>query len=276
MKVSAVILARNEEHNIRYCLETVRWCDEIVVVDMESSDRTREIASEFTSRIFSHPKILAFDIAKKFAVEQAHGQWILLIDADEMIPVSLSIKLQQIAYEDLEDVVFMPFKTYIMGEWIRNTGWWPDYHARFFKREAMNISGDIHNFLTPCPKSKICYLSATYDNAVSHFNYRDSSHFMDKLNRYTTIEASSLYDKHENFSFLTLAWRSIKEFVLRYIYRSGYRDGFRGFVLSLLMVVYRLMIYVKLWELHERVKSTDFDYTSIRASLINEYTRDTK
>ena len=85
IKISAIINTRNEEHNIRYCLETLRWCDEIIVVDMESEDNTIKIAREYTDKIYSHPKVLAFDIARKYALEKAPGNWILQIDADEMI-----------------------------------------------------------------------------------------------------------------------------------------------------------------------------------------------
>jgi glycosyltransferase involved in cell wall biosynthesis len=123
VSISAVILARNEERNIRYCLETVRWCDEIVVVDMDSSDKTAEIAREFTDKVFFHELFPAFDIAKKYGVEKASGNWILLIDADEMLQRTVADRLRAIAGEDLVDIVEIPFKHYILGDWVRHTGW---------------------------------------------------------------------------------------------------------------------------------------------------------
>ena len=107
--ISAVILARNEEANIRYCLDTLDWCDEIVVADMESSDRTAAIAREYTDKVYPCPLTPVFDAAKKFAVENSSGDWIFIIDADEMVPKALSLALRALAEEGKADVVEVPF-----------------------------------------------------------------------------------------------------------------------------------------------------------------------
>lgn len=274
-KITVVILTLNEELNIHFALQSVQhWVDEMIVVDMHSDDRTVEIARAYGAKVYFHDRILEFDLAKKFAIEQATNDWILLLDADEMVPRSLSEKLLGLLKMDEADVVFMPFKTYIMGKWIRHTGWWPQYHERFFKRSSMVVSGQIHNFLTPNPVSRKIYLPAIEENAIYHFNYRDAAHFLEKLNRYTTIEAFSLSVRNTKYSHFALFWNTLKEFLNRYIRFRGYRDGYRGFVLSCLMAFYRFATYVKLWETNEKAVNPDFDYASLRQNIVNSYVND--
>lgn len=268
-RISAVINTRNEESNIRYCLETLKWCDEIIVVDMESEDRTVEIAREYTDKVFSHEIVLAFDIARKYAVEKATGEWILMIDADEMVPKALSNLLVEIVATDKTDVVFIPFKTYIMGEWIQHTMWWPEYHPRFFKRGAFTFVETIHDYMQISESARKIYLEVTEKNAIYHFNYRDSCHFVEKLNKYTDIEAKHLIERGEKFKVRRLTW-PLKEFWKRYVKHKGYKDGYRGFFLSIMMAFYRFLTLVKLWEADER-KKPDFDYQPQRKMVLDSY-----
>lgn len=257
--ISAVILTRNEERNIRFCLETVRWCDEIVLMDMQSSDRTVEIAREYTGRIFSHEIVTAFDIAKKAAVGQASGEWILLLDADEMITPHLAGKLREIAYEDKVDVVEVSFRHYLLGEWVRHTGWGYTPLPRFFRVGSVRFEKTIHGYMHVAGDARLRRLDPDNDNCIVHFNYIDSSHFVEKLNRYTSIEAEHLHERHAVFSYRTLAVAAMREFHGRYIKGKGYRDGVRGFALSAMMAFYRVLTYIKLWE------RTEFEHDPVEA-----------
>jgi len=248
IKISAVINTRNEEHNIRFCIESLAWCDEIIVVDMESDDKTVEIARKYTNKIYSHKKVQAFDIAREFAVQKATGDWILLIDADELVPKGLADKLKNIAQQDHVDIVSMPFKTYMLGEWVRHTGWWPEYHSRFFRRGCLTFSGAVHAFITESPSARKMQLPATEVNAIAHFAYRDSEHFVAKLNRYTTIEAQQMMASGRHFSLVRMVVAGIRGFQVRYITQKGFLDGYRGFFLSVMMGFYRALTYIKLWE----------------------------
>lgn len=246
--ISAVILARNEEHNIRFCLETIRWCDEIVLVDMESSDRTVEIAREYTDRIFTHGTVTAFDIAKKFAVEQARGEWILLIDADEMIPALLADSLQVAARENSADVIEIPFQHYIMGDWVQHSGWGYTPLPRFFRKGSISFEKTIHGYMHAISGMKVRRLEPIDKGCIVHFNYTDSRHFVEKLNRYTSIEADHLHERQIPFSYRSLAVAAAREFHGRFIKGNGYRDGVRGFALCAMMTFYRVLTYIKLWE----------------------------
>jgi glycosyltransferase involved in cell wall biosynthesis len=246
-----MILARNEEFNIRFCLETLRWCDEIVVVDMDSDDKTAEIAAQFTSNIFFHEKVLAFDIAKKFGVEKTTGDWILLIDADEMVPRSLAGRLRSIAEENTVDIVEIPFKHYILGDWVQHTGWGYTPLPRFFRKNAVHFTEVLHGYMHKAKDAKVMRLEPREDNCIYHFNYIDSSHFIDKMNRYTTVEAGHLYANKSPFSRKRLILSALNEFYGRYISQKGYKEGLRGFSLSVMMAFYRALTYIKLWEMYQ-------------------------
>lgn len=269
--ISAVINTRNEEKNIRYCLESVKWCDEIIIVDMESDDKTVEIAREYTDKIYSHEKVMAFDVARKFAVEKASGDWVLLVDADELIPNSLKMKLIETAFGDAIDVLNLPRKDYVMGAWIENTGFWPDYQPRFFRKGSIVFTEHVHKFMHIADCARIQYLSAEEKYAIEHFAYIDAEQFVEKLNRYTNIEAGEYFSKGIKFDKYKLIKSFIGEFLTRYIGMKGYKDGIRGLFVSLMMGMYRMVSYIKLWELYEyRDKSVTDSYNEFKDALIKE------
>lgn len=272
-RISAVIVARNEQENIQWCLESIKWCDEIIFVDMESDDHTVEIAKIYTNSIFSFQKVGYADPARGFGIGKATGDWVLIIDADEMVPKSLAIKLKEISEANVFDVVYIPFKTYIMGSWIRYTGWWPDYHPRFFRSGKVTGTSTLHVTLEVPESAKKIYLPAEDVDAISHYNYRDITHFVDKLNRYTTLHAVESFNKNESFSYFRPIWDACKEFIRRYVIYRGYKDGYRGFVLSVLMGMYRFLSRAKLWELKENEISNDINYLKKRQTIIDSYVK---
>lgn len=249
--ISAVVVVRNEEGNIAECLECLLWCDEIILVDMESEDSTVEIAGRFTNRIFSHPKVPAFDIAKQYAVEQAAGDWILLVDADEMVSVSLAEELRRRSVQQNIDIVEIPFRHYLLGACVEYTGWGYTPLPRFFRKYAIRFTETVHDYMHTIAGSKVLRLESRPEFCIAHFNYRDSSHFVDKLNRYTSIEAQHLLELGHKFSYRHLLVASLREFYRRYLPGLGYREGVRGFALALMMAFYRAVTWIKLWELRE-------------------------
>ncbi len=246
--ITAVILARNEGRNIRWCLETLSWCDEIVVVDMESSDDTAAIARGYTDRIYRHPLIQDFDAAKRFGTERASGEWIFLIDADEMAPRTLGTTLRALALEGRADVAEVPFNHYIMGAKIRRSGWGYSPQPRFFRKGKVALSGEIHRYFKKAEGALTVALPLDDANSIMHFNYVDSSHFIEKLNRYTAVEAGQLAEKGARFSYYGLFRASAGEFFRRFVREKGYSEGPRGFALCLMMAFYRAVTFIKLWE----------------------------
>ena len=194
MEISVIIHTFNEERNIRNCLETVKWADEIIIVDMYSDDKTVEIAKEYTDKIYFFERVGYVEPARQFALEKATHEWILVVDADELVPLKLKNKLIEIMEKDLADVVFIPCNNYFFGRLMQGTGWGAlqDYHPRFFKKNFVSFSEGIHAKFRINKDARIYYIDDP-ETGFIHFNYIDVEHFLDKLNRYTTIEAKNMF-----------------------------------------------------------------------------------
>jgi len=274
--ISAVINTLNEENNIDACLQALQWCDEIIVVDMESDDNTIAIARQYTNNIFSFNRKGCVEPARRYAVSLASCDWVLIVDADELVPHSLSVKLGNIAKEDLYDLVYIPFKTYIFGEWIRHSGWWPDYHPRFFKRGSVDFSDQIHSQFVIIEEARRYHLPPETENAMEHFAFVDIVQFIEKLNKYTTAEAMHLYETKCSFSCFKMFIGGINEFLRRYFRLKGYKDGYRGLFLSLIMAMYRITSSMKLWEIHENEgANVSYKYRKCKHESINKYHKHT-
>ena len=247
LPVSVLINTFNEERNIRNCLETVKWAEEIIIVDMYSDDKTVEIAREYTDNIFFFEKINYVEPARKFALSKATKDWVLIVDADELVPVKLYKRLKEIIENDLADVVLIPHNNYFFGNLLKGTGWGPlqDMHPRFFKKGYIEFSSAIHSMFKIKSSAKILKINNPEEGFI-HFNYIDVEHFIEKMNRYTTIEAKNMFDGiKSNYSFIKLLLRLTKEFVSRFLYRKGYIDGINGFGLTVLMVAYHTTSFLK-------------------------------
>ena len=251
--ITVVINTLNEEKNLPFALRSVQpWADEIIVVDMHSQDRTVEIARSFGAKIHLHPGP-GFDYAPRaFALKQAGSEWIMVLDADELVPVDLSRDLRRLADSGEADVVLIPRVNYLLGAALRETGWGPaqDPQPRFFRNGFVIGSSQAHRDFEPVPNARIKKLSYSGQNAIIHFNYVDSSQFIDKLNRYTSIEARQAFDRGQRVPPWRAARQGIREFLSRYLRAHGFRDGWRGFYLSAFMSFYRIAFAVKLQELH--------------------------
>jgi glycosyltransferase involved in cell wall biosynthesis len=250
--ISVVINTLNEEKNLPYALRSVcDWAEEIVIVDMYSEDRTVEIAKQYGAKVFFHERIAAFDGARKFAIERASNEWILVLDADELVPKSLSRIFLEIVAANEVDVVIIPRLNYLLGTKLLHTGWGPqqDKHPRLFRMGKLTTSSIIHDFMKPVNESRILELDYVSGRAIIHFNYVDTVQFVEKMNRYTSIEAQQAHDRGERAIYTKTIFQAMKEFANRYFRESGYRDGWRGFSLSLLMSLYRILIFSKLKEI---------------------------
>lgn len=275
--VSVLIHTLNEEENIKNCLETVKWADEIILVDMYSEDRTIEIAKNYTDKTFFFERMGYADPARQFALEKASHEWVLIVDADELIPLSLKNQLISIMKNDTADVVFVPRKNYLFGHLMTGANWGSlqDTLPRFFKKNFMEFSSEIHNFSTIKENSRIYHMKDP-EIGILHFSYTDFEDFVVRMNNYTTIEAKSMYKNNEEFKTSKLIVIMVYEFYSRIIKFKGYKDGFIGYVLALTMAFYRLSIFMKLrlMKKYETLNVTGKikeDYEDLAAQIISEY-----
>lgn len=275
--ISVLVHTLNEEANIRNCLECVKWADEIIIVDMYSDDRTVEIAKDYTDKIFFFERMGYADPARQFALEKASHEWILIVDADELISLDLKNHLISIMNDDDADVIFLPRKNYLFGHLMLGTNWGSlqDTLPRFFKKDFLEFSDSIHNFSTIKENSRV-YRMDDPQIGILHFNYTDFEDFIVRMNNYTTIEAKSMYKNNEEFKTSKLIVIMVYEFYSRIIKFKGYKDGFIGYVLALTMAFYRLSIFMKL-RLMKKYETLNVngkikeDYEDLAAQIISEY-----
>lgn len=253
--ITGIIHTKNEERNVAQAINSLRQiADEIVVADMNSADRTREIAEELGARVISVPDYGIPEPAFEISYSAAKHPWIFRLDADEILPKSLAAKLLEVANGGDWDVVEIPYLNFFIGRPLLHTGWGPvsDRHTRFFRKSKLQTSSSrVHTEDTFSADARLLKLEPEISTSVWHFNYLDWSHFLEKLNRYTTAEATAIIDSGKSFGGRQLLRACIKEFAWRYLRRRGYKDGYRGAVLTFLMVTYRVAIYAKLRQLRE-------------------------
>jgi len=245
--ISASIICLNEAEKLERCLKSLKgFADEIVVVDLGSSDESQSEAESFGAVVFRHKFVPYVEMIRNLAISKTTGDWVLVLDPDEVLPTSLKDKLQEIVKEDKFEAINIPRKNIFFGRWIRHTNWWPDRHIRFFKKGRVEWRKMIHTY--PKVNGRILDLQAEEKWAIVHYGYDNIREFIDRQNRYSTIEAQNLYETGERFSWAKFFWWPIREFLVRFIKHQGYLDGFYGFTLTFLMMVYKIMVLVKLWD----------------------------
>ncbi|MCL5090881.1 MAG: glycosyltransferase family 2 protein [Patescibacteria group bacterium] len=265
MKISVVVNTYNEEKNLRRCLESVRQlADEIVVVDMHSTDETISIAKKFKANVFLHDYTRYVEPARNFALSKASGDYIFLIDADEELSPSLSSNLKKIAQDNQVDWIDLPRKNIIFGKWIKHSRWWPDYLTRFFRNGKVKFSDKIH--VTPIKEGDGLMLEASEENALIHYNYQTISQYLERLNRYTDIQAEEI----ETVNVTDLLKKPANEFFSRFFEAEGYKDGIHGLALASLQAFSELVIYLKVWEKNGFVEKETRDINKTFLEIIND------
>lgn len=247
--ISVVINTLNEEKNLPNALVSIKdFADEIVVVDMYSDDNTVAVAKRAGAKVFEHKRTGYVEPARNFAIEKASGDWILILDADEEIPKTLAKKLKDISQNSKSsDYYRIPRKNIIFGKWIKHSRWWPDFNIRFFKKGYVSWNEIIHSI--PLTTGRGADIDATDEMAIVHNNYTSIEQFVERLNRYTTHQATMLSKDDKEFEWRDVIEKPVKEFVSRYFQGEGYKDGLHGLVLALLQAFSELVLYLKIWQL---------------------------
>lgn len=244
IKLSVALTTFNEEKNIKDCLESVKWADEIIVVDEKSSDKTVEIAKKYTNKIFLVDHNPMFHKNKQAALDKCTGDWILQIDADERVTVELKKEiLSIIEKESLLSGYKVPRKNKIFGKYLEHTGWYPDYQIKLFKNgKAKYLCQTVHE------QPEINGELGTLKNDLLHYHYNSVGQFLDRLNKYTTNDADYLLKKGEKVVWSDAIKFPVDEFFRRFFLWEGFKDGLHGLVLSLLQSFSRLVVFAKMWE----------------------------
>jgi len=250
--ISAVVNTLDAERFLAYALRSLApWVDEIVVVDMGSRDATVAIAERLGARVVAHPPTGFVEGARAFACAQARAAWVFVLDADELVPAPLARRLRGIAERDEADVVRIARVNHLLGAPLLHSGWNPDRdrHVRFFKRGMVDIPALLHTDPRPIAAARALSLPATDDAALVHLNYLDVDEFVARANRYAGVEAAQTFARGGRATGRGALGGAAREWLVRFVRHRGYRDGWRGFYLSLLMAFARIVTQAKLAEL---------------------------
>jgi glycosyltransferase involved in cell wall biosynthesis len=250
-KVTATVITFNEAANIAPALESLTWADEIVVVDAESTDDTVAIARRFTDRVFVRPWP-GYVAQKNFAAEQATNDWIFSLDADERVTPELAREVRALLSTDPPLKGYrVPRVTFHLGRWIRSTDWYPDYQLRLYDRRHARWTGRyVHESVqADGPVGKL-------RNDLQHYAYRDVSHHLRSMDRYTTLAARQMFEDGRRAGWFDVLVHPRLAFFRNYVLRGGFRDGMPGLIVSAMNAYYVGLKYAKLWELCSLSTST--------------------
>jgi len=251
--LSACIICCDEEDNIRDCLESVRWADEIVVVDSGSSDNTIAIAAEFTDRVIFH-KWPGYIEQKNYALDQASHDWVLCIDADERVSAELKDEIRReltrISRGENDAVGYtMPRRTFYLGRWIRHGGWYPDRKLRLFDRRRGRWTGlRLHE------RVELDGPTAELKGDLLHYTYRDIADHIGTINEFTTLAAGEMVERGKGMAVVHMLINPPFRFFRMFVLRLGFLDGVAGFIIAVLASYYVFLKYAKLWELRKKTE----------------------
>jgi glycosyltransferase involved in cell wall biosynthesis len=244
LAVSAVIITRNESAHIADALDSVAWADERIVVDSHSTDDTVDIARRVTDRVVLR-EFDGYIAQKNYAASLACHDWILSLDADERVSAPLAAEIRGLLEGRPSSGGYqMPRVSFYLGKWLRSTDWYPDSQVRLYDRRVARWQGRyVHESIAV--QGKVGRLRGE----LLHYPYRDISHHLATIDRYTTLAARQMHEDGRRASIAGVALRPPLAFLRNYIVRLGAKDGSVGLLVSVLNSYYVLLKFAKLWEL---------------------------
>jgi glycosyltransferase involved in cell wall biosynthesis len=249
--VSVTIIAFNESAHIEACIESVRWADEILVIDSGSTDGTPDLARGRGARVEVRDWP-GYAAQKNLAASLATHDWILSIDADERVTPELAAEIRSTLTAPPTHPGFrLPRVTWHLGRWIRTTDWYPDYQLRLYDR--------LHARWTPRRVHESVETDAApgyLTHNLQHYAYRDIAHHLDTINRYTTLAADEMRADGRRANLTDLVWHPPAAFLRNYLLRRGIMDGAPGFIISAMNTHYVFLKFAKLWALENTTSRT--------------------
>jgi glycosyltransferase involved in cell wall biosynthesis len=265
LPVSAVVIAYNDEPNMRACLESTTWADEIIVVDSHSTDATERISREFTGKVYQHD-FHGFGRLRNEALAHATHDWVFSLDTDERATPELREEIRRVlAGGPAADAYFVPRKNYFLGRWIKHCGWFPDYRQpQLFRKSRLRYREElVHESFDL--DGKIGYLTAT----ALQYPFRNIDHYLAKQERYSDLMARRMVEQGRAFSWHQLISHPCFTFLKMYVGRKGCLDGVPGLILSGLYAYYTFIKYARFWELQLPVGAEGLPPAPVKPSSRN-------
>ncbi|OEK01787.1 glycosyl transferase family 2 [Roseivirga sp. 4D4] len=250
LNVTAIIPTFNEEQNIAKAIESVLWANEIIVIDSFSTDRTLEIAGEYNVQLVQHEYVNSAT-QKNWIIPQAKNEWIFLLDADEYATDGLIEEVRTLLKSQVKEVAYwINRKNFFMGIRVNYSGWQNDKVIRLFKRDFCKYE-DKHVHAEILADGPVGHLK----NVIEHNTYKGLSHYLAKIDRYSTWKAYDKLGKGASTSlFFNSVIKPIYRFVYHYFLRLGILDGRVGFVISALNAYDVMLRGVKIWRIKQGEK----------------------
>lgn len=246
--LSVVVLTKNEQDCIAQCLDSVKWSDEIIVVDDESIDRSVEIARRYTDKVCIK-KMEVEGRHRNWAYAQARNNWVLSLDADEVVSDELKREISG-AVSQANFVAFsVPLRNYISNYWVRYGGWYPASKVRLFRKDKFKYEEvEVH------PRVFIQGACGHLKSDIIHRGYPDLEHFLNSVNRQSSLEAIKWINTKRKMSLPHAFWRAADRFFRRYLRKKGYKDGLYGFIIAFFDSLYQILSYAKYVEMKNKLK----------------------
>jgi (heptosyl)LPS beta-1,4-glucosyltransferase len=249
--LTAVILTRNEKDFIEACIDSLTWTDQIVVFDSGSQDGTQALARDRGARVIEHP-FTDFASQRNAALEQIESDWIFFVDADERATPELADEVRSVIDSRPEVGWWTPRHNYIVGRRIMHAGWYPDYQLRLLRRDRARYDPTRKVHEVVMLEGDEGYLR----NVLIHYNYDTWGEFIEKQRHYLTFDARIQVEAGVRPRPWTYVMQPLREFRRRYVTLRGYRDGWHGLVLSLLMAYTAFLTTVEVARLRRQADVT--------------------
>lgn len=243
--LSAVVITKNESSNVTACLESVRWIDDRIVVDAESTDDTAQLAEARGARVFVRPWP-GYGPQKNFGLEQARSEWVLILDADERVTPELREEIQaRLAEGAPPDVVGfeVPRRNHFYGRWLRHGGMFPDYQLRLVRRSMCRYD-DTRLHERMCFEGRVLRLAQPMD----HLTMPTVGHHAKKVAAYSTLGAEEKLKRRTRITAWSIAGNHLGTILKTYLLRGGIRDGVHGLIAAIFAGMFTFLKYAKAWE----------------------------
>jgi glycosyltransferase involved in cell wall biosynthesis len=246
--ISTAIICKNEEKNIRNCIESTKWTDEIIVVDGLSTDKTKEIAEGLGAKVFLN-EFRSFKEQREFALSKCSGDWILVLDADEICSTGLKNEIQDVLTTVIPEICGfrIPRKNYFLGKWIRHCGWYPSYQMRFFRKDAVKVKNRLVH-----EGYEIDGKTYTLICAILHNTVQSISEYTERINHYSTLQAIEKREKGAGFWKILL--KPSFSCIHKYIFQGGFLDGVEGLMVTYFHIMTNMLTLMKIREMNKKKK----------------------
>ncbi|EDP4395099.1 glycosyltransferase [Campylobacter jejuni] len=253
-QISVIIIVKNAKQTLLECLNSLKDFDEIILLNNESSDNTLNIANEFKKDFANlhiyHSAFIGFGALKNLALSYAKNDWILSVDADEVLENECIEELKNLELQE-DNIIALSRKNLYKGEWIKACGWWPDYVWRIFNKNFTRFNDNlVHESLVLSSNAKKIYLK----NGLKHHAFRDISHLINKMQHYSSLWAKQ--NIHKKSGVLKANLRAFWTFFRNYFLKNGFLYGYKGFIISVCNALGTFFKYMKLYELQKQKPKT--------------------